>query len=394
MATLVIPRLFQLVVGFLALYTVYRIYWELTVGASRRKLIKEHGCKPIRKWPNLNPLVDSMFGWKIFRENMRAVKEHKMLELVQCRFESSDKTYCTKIMASTVISTSEPENLKTMLAVNFKDWALPDKRKSAFLPFLGSGIFTSDGAAWQHSRELLRPNFVRSQVGDLETFETHVNHLIQAIPRDGSSFDIQALFFNLTIDSATEFLFGESTNCLVPGNSDASSYKFAEAWNRGQAEVAINTRFGPFLSWLTTKPQFTKDSKYVHDFADRYVRKGLEYRKTHDVEKSTSEEGGRYVFLHELVKRTSDPLQIRSELLNVLLAGRDTTASLLSNVWFMLAKRPEVWAKLRAEVNALDGERPTLTQIKDMKYLKAVLNECERFCTPEPCVRHPDYGFN
>lgn len=86
----------------------------------------------------------------------------------------------------------------------------------------------------------------------------------------------------------------------------------------------------------------------------------------------------RYVFLHELVSQTSDQIKIRSELLNILLAGRDTTASLLSTVWFELSKRPDVWNQLRREVDSLDGESPTFEKLKDMKYLRAVLNESLR----------------
>lgn len=34
-----------------------------------------------------------------------------------------------------------------------------------------------------------------------------------------------------------------------------------------------------------------------------------------------------------------------------------------------------MWVKLRREVDALNGEQPTFEQIKDMKYLKYVINE-------------------
>lgn len=69
------------------------------------------------------------------------------------------------------------------------------------MPLLGESIFTTDGVAWQHSREMLRPCFSRSQlVDDLEMFERHVQHLIQAIPRDRSSADLQELFFRFTLD--------------------------------------------------------------------------------------------------------------------------------------------------------------------------------------------------
>ena len=237
---------------------------------------------------------------------------------------------------------------------------------------------------------MLRPNFTRRQVADLETFEVHIDHLIQAIPRDGSEVNLQELFFRLTIDSATEFLFGESTNCLAPGTSTVSSQKFADSFNRAQDAIAKRGRFG-FLGFLVGGSTLKSDIKICHgmspthvtreiayknraEFIDQFVEKGLARAQMNDVEKGD----GRYVFLHELVKQTKDKIQIRSELLNILLAGRDTTASLLSDVWFEVAKRPDIWARLRAEVDQLNGEKPTLAQIKEMKYLESVLKESLR----------------
>ena len=372
MATVPLPTFSHAFLAAVLFYAVYYIYWELTVGASRRRMIREHGCKPIRSFPELETLSNSVVGWKIISENLAAYNQHRLLECSAQRFGRLGNTVRTKVLFEHILMTIEPENLKTVLATKFKDWNLPDQRKSAFHPLLGHGIFTTDGAAWQHSRELLRPNFIRSQVGDLNTFESHVGHLIQAIPRDNSTIDLQELFFRLTIDSATEFLFGESTNCLAPGTAPESNAQFATAFNRSQAEIAQVSRGLGFSGFLPRR-EFRKDVKYVHDFVDSYVARRLESRKSQDTKAATDE---RYIFLHELVKETQDPLQIRSELLNVLLAGRDTTASLLSNTWFVLAKRPDIWAKLRAEVDVFGGELPTYEQIKGMKYLKAVLNEC------------------
>ena len=86
----------------------------------------------------------------------------------------------------------------------------------------------------------------------------------------------------------------------------------------------------------------------------------------------------RYVFLHELCSQTTDKIKIRAELLNILLAGRDSTAALLSNVWFELSKRPAIWSRLRNEVDALDNELPTFEMLKEMKYLRAICNESLR----------------
>ena len=302
-------------------------------------------------------------------ENKRYFKEHKILERSVRRFREIGPTFQLEALGQTFRITIEPENLKQIQSIQFKNWSLGKERKKTFCTFLGEGIFTTDGASWSHSREMLRPNFVRSQVGDLAVFQQHVDYLIQAVPRDGTTVDLSELFFKLTIDSATEFLFGESTNTLAPGASSETAKDFADAFNR--AQEPISNRADSWLNKTMFNGQFKKDVKYCQDFIDVFVEKGLQQDKTQDVEK-----GGRYIFLDELVKETRDKIRIRSELLNILLAGRDTTASLLTNVFFVLAKRPDIWAKLQEEVSELNGEAPTYNQIKDMKYLRYVMNEC------------------
>jgi len=47
---------------------------------------------------------------------------------------------------------------------------------------VGDGIFVQDGKAWEHSRALLRPNFVRGQVSDLQMEERHVQNLMKVLP--------------------------------------------------------------------------------------------------------------------------------------------------------------------------------------------------------------------
>lgn len=376
-----IPSFTQSVVVSILFGAICFTYWQYRTGARRRRLIREHGCLPLKRNPGLNHWSDYVFGWRNFWENLAANKNHKLLDLIHRRNQQYGTIYSLKVASMSIVSTTEPEILKTVLATNFKDWNLPDVRKAAFNPLLGKGIFTTDGAEWQHSRDLLRPNFVRNQVADLATFERHIQKLIKAIPRDGSTADLQELFFRLTIDSATEFLFGESTHSLDPRSSSASAARFASAYNNSQDAVGESARLGMWLRWLLDKRGVKDDIKYTHTFVDRYVRLGLEHRQRNeqDAEVKALEEKGeeRYVFLHELVKAIDNPIRLRSELLNILLAGRDTTASLLSNVFFTLSHRPDIWTKLRAEIAFLGHSPPTYAQLKELKYLRWVLNECK-----------------
>lgn len=112
------------------------------------------------------------------------------------------------------------------------------------------------------------------------------------------------------------------------------------------------------------------------DYIDNLVEKSLSAKQPEDV--STSTRNPRYVFVHELVSQTTDKLRIRSEALSVLFAATDTTATLLTNVWFELSKRPDIWARLRDEVDSLHGQKPSYEQLKNLKYLRAVLTESQR----------------
>ena len=57
------------------------------------------------------------------------------------------------------------------------------------------------------------------------------------------------------------------------------------------------------------------------------------------------------------------------------MALQDTTASLLSNVFFLLARHSDVWRKLRAEVLSIGSSELHFEQLAKMKYLHNVLNE-------------------
>lgn len=84
---------------------------------------------------------------------------------------------------------------------------------------------------------------------------------------------------------------------------------------------------------------------------------------------------------------------LRDEIINIIIAGRDTvsfqhpvldyaanlllqTASTLTFAMFLLSLHPEVFDRLRAEVLNVVGpiEQPTYKNIREMKYLRAVLN--------------------
>jgi cytochrome P450 len=133
---------------------------------------------------------------------LSAMRKCESLELMRSWHQQYGKTF-QSYLGRPIIITIEPKNVQTILALKFKDFELGHYRNKALAPLLGQGIFASDGEIWEHSRALVRPNFARNQVADIEIYERHVSKVIANIPSDGSTVDLQELFYRMV--SLTRF---------------------------------------------------------------------------------------------------------------------------------------------------------------------------------------------
>ena len=88
------------------------------------------------------------------------------------------------------------------------DWGL-GSRRPGLSPMIGEGIFTQDGPAWKHSRELLRRQFVRIQYQDVKVFDGPVNELLAGLFASIGVVDLQPFFFRFTLATTTSLIFGE-----------------------------------------------------------------------------------------------------------------------------------------------------------------------------------------
>lgn len=108
---------------------------------------RKNGTKPAKKLPQW----EQWLGIQNVLEMLQAAKGHGMLDLGVRRYAALGKTFETKALGRSFTHTIDPENIKTVLSTNFKDYGV-GQRIDTLGPLLGSGIFTTDGAAWEHSR--------------------------------------------------------------------------------------------------------------------------------------------------------------------------------------------------------------------------------------------------
>lgn len=169
---------------------------------------------------------------------------------------------------------------------------------------------------------MLRPQFARQQYQNLDILREHVDDLIACILKSRKSIDLQPLFFRFTLDTTSAFLFGESTYSLRATQS-ADDIEFAKAFDIAQDYVVQRYRYLD-LYWLIGGRRFREACASVHTFIENIIDR----RQSNSAKSSDGH--GRYVFIDAIAKDSRDRKALRDQLLNILLAGRDTTACLLS----------------------------------------------------------------
>lgn len=115
------------------------VLWYIGESLRVARFKKQHGCQPICK---RLPQLERVIGVDLYRTQINASKDGKILELAQGRYNTHGTTWSARMMGQTYVNTIDIENIKTILATNFKDFGL-GQREEAFGPMLGQGIFTT-----------------------------------------------------------------------------------------------------------------------------------------------------------------------------------------------------------------------------------------------------------
>ncbi|KAJ9644295.1 hypothetical protein H2204_001646 [Knufia peltigerae] len=373
----------------LLLFTLVVVTWRIHRFLNRRKFARAHGCLPVARSYTRDPFL----GLDRLPSTLRAIRQHRILEHGCSLFSTYGSTFSLQELPRSVILTIEPENVKTVLSVRFHDYGI-HYRLEPFRPLLGKGIFSADGEDWTASRALIRPSFARDQVADLRELDNLMGDLLALLPRDGMTVvDLQELFFRYTIDSATSFLFGQSVGSLK-NTTQGEGIDFAEAFHYAQGAILTRATTGP-LNLIYRDRKADECNRICRNLAQQFVDDAVQavHQSKQGSTKDTVNDAQpdpdarhqkKHIFSHELASRTSDKQRILDELMNVLLAGRDTTACLLSNLFFVLARSPVIWQKLRAEVAVLEGRPPTYNELRALKYVRCCVNESLRLHPPVP----------
>lgn len=368
-----------------------------TVTAKRRCQAEAArlGCKPAPALPNMGFL-----GLTVVLSYLKATREERGPQrFVEALNElgTSGKVHTARVevLGSEVLMTRDPENVKAIFVTHASSFEIGASRAGCFEPLLGLGIFTQRGEPWRHSRALLRPQFSRDQIADMDLEERHVNAL-SAVLKTGADgwtdvVDLQPMFLKMTLELMTEFLYGHLPLQTGQKTDAPDREEFGYHFDAGKSFLNTRLALGKW-HWLLHSPEFFRHCEKVHQYAEYFVRAKLQHGQTNSPVKHVPKEPTtkeKFVLLDELARHTNNPLEIRNETLNVLSAGRDTTASLLGWIFYFLSRYPRVFDKLRTTVLAefgTDTSSIDFTKLRSCQYLQYCINEALRMTGIVPTI--------
>lgn len=180
-----------------------------------------------------------------------------------------------------------------------------------------------------------------------------------------------------------KFLLGKSL--FTPDSQEQSreAQTFLTAVHNSMLGMGLGFLLGP-LDFLIPKSLKATAWRTAHDYIDICIETALHKKlqaRGDEIHANRNESSHiNRTLLEGLAQQTDNRLEIRSHILQGMMAAQDTTSILLSNTFFLLSRNPSVYERLRKEVLSLDLDSPTtFDKLRETKHLSNILNECKLY---------------
>lgn len=351
--------------------------------AARRKICETYRCEgPPHERPY--DALGILNGYHMITKFLNG----QILKAMTVAFDTHGATYSTTILGTQVLFTCDPQNIRQILIDRFDDYhASTGLRDHLFRPLMSGSIFALDGAPWKSARHLYRGVFSNTRaVTDLAMYERVFQEMRQLIPMDGGSVDTQELLEMFTTETMLAFALGESSGVFRSGQTP-NKREFVASMKFVEAKIAKDGFLGG-AHVLASKKKFHASCSYVRKCLGDAVRQKLAQTMDQEKKSESSPATERHCLLDSLLQNTADTEQVIDGLLRVLVAGTGSMARVLSATFWLLARHPHVYNKLRGTILETVGPvslPPTHDQLKSLGfYLHHVLNEGK--CTNTPKI--------
>jgi len=254
-----------------------------------------------------------------------------------------------------------PDDVKRVLVGNHRNYTKGVGLDRVRI-LLGKGLMTSEGELWKRQRYMMQPLFHRRVITEFAQLIATANDRFIArweqLAGRGELVNLTDEMSELTLEIVLRSIFGRDLDRLTQ-------------------QLGGN----PFE--VVTREQ-SRDLQFAYKFRSltKLVAQLIERRR------AEPEEHFDYVAMLMAArdKETGEPMGARElidEIMTLIVAGHETTASGLNWSWYLLSQHPEAEARLHAELDAApELAAPTLAETEALAYTSQVVNEALRLYPP------------
>ncbi|MFN7142547.1 MAG: cytochrome P450 [Myxococcota bacterium] len=262
-----------------------------------------------------------------------------------------------------------PDDVRTIL-VDPDGAFVKGMAMEGFRPLVGKGLLLNEGESHRRQRRMMQPAFHRRRVAGYGAVMLEEARRLADRWEDGARVDMDVEMNRLTLTIAARTLFGT-------GVTDAEARDVADAMTAFTRWYHQSTHpMGPLLQMIPTEAtrSFKEAKRALGAVVDRMIRARREGGDTGDILSmlvfARDAEGDGAAMSDE---------HVHDEAITLLVAGHETTGATLAWAWSLLDAHPDIAAKLRAEIDAVCGDRePTVEDVPRLTYAEMVFAETLR----------------
>ncbi|KAH0857741.1 hypothetical protein HID58_086002, partial [Brassica napus] len=331
---------------------------------------KSPGQPILKSWPVLGmlpgmlPHIPRIFDWTF-----------EVLEATNLTFFFKGPWFS----GTDMLFTADPRNIHHILSLNFGNYPKGPEFKKIF-DVLGDGILSADLELWEDLRKsnhaiFHHPDFLKLSASSntIKLKEGLVPFLDNAA-HENIVIDLQDVFKRFMFDTSSISLTGYDPMSL---STEMPEVEYGEATETGE-EAIYYRHFKPVILWrlqnwlgIGLERKMKSSLVTVNQEISRGEGEQLMDALTYYINVDTTK--------YKLLKPSNDTF-IRDVAFSLLLAGRDTTSSVLTWFFWLLSKHPHVLTKIRQEINTKFDP----TYLEKLVYLHAALYETMRLYPPVP----------
>ena len=255
-----------------------------------------------------------------------------------------------------------PDDVKRVLVSNYRNYTKgPGIDRIKLL--LGKGIMTSEGEMWKRQRAMMQPCFHRRVLTQFASLIAQANDRFiarwEALAARGELVNITEEMSDLTLEIVMRSIIGRDLE-RVTQQLGANPFEVVAKDSARNLQFVYKFRS---LAGLVREMIARRRARPEEEHFD-YLAMLMSAR---------DKESGRGMGEGELI----------DEILTLIVAGHETTASGLNWTWYLLSQHSEVEARLHAELDAAQElAAPSLVQVEALTYTQQIVNEALRLYPP------------